>query len=179
MEKKILLKKLPNQNHQFLEGDYPYTINPGGPNHEELVSLIGIYDYLMNLYKHHFGDEEKSILLKINKINELISKHEAEIANPILKLISEKKNFRLIGKKEIKRKNRAPTIAFTVNNITSKKISEMLVSKKIATRNDNFYAWRCLKALGINTDDGVIRISLAHYNNIEETNKLLEILNNI
>ncbi|MDA9632556.1 aminotransferase class V-fold PLP-dependent enzyme, partial [Pelagibacteraceae bacterium] len=49
-----LLKKLPNQNHQFLEGNYPYTINPGGPNHEELVSLIGIYEYMMGLYKHHF-----------------------------------------------------------------------------------------------------------------------------
>ena len=48
-----ILKKLPNQNHQFLEGDYPYTINPGGPNHEELVSLIGIYEYMMDLYNHH------------------------------------------------------------------------------------------------------------------------------
>jgi Selenocysteine lyase len=37
--KKDILKNLPNQNHQFLDGDYPYTINPGGPNHEELVSL--------------------------------------------------------------------------------------------------------------------------------------------
>ena len=33
-----MLKNLPNQNHEFLEGQYPYTINPGGPNHEELVS---------------------------------------------------------------------------------------------------------------------------------------------
>ena len=35
--KKNVLKKLPNQNHEFLEGQFPYTINPGGPNHEELV----------------------------------------------------------------------------------------------------------------------------------------------
>ena len=30
--KKEILKNLPNQNHQFLEGNYPYTINPGGPS---------------------------------------------------------------------------------------------------------------------------------------------------
>ena len=30
--KEEILKKLPNQNHHFLEGNYPYTINPGGPN---------------------------------------------------------------------------------------------------------------------------------------------------
>ena len=43
--KEDIILKLPNQNHEFLVNDYPYTINPGGPNHEELVSLIGIYDY--------------------------------------------------------------------------------------------------------------------------------------
>ena len=31
----------------------------------------------------------------------------------------------------------------------------ILVDNNIATRNDNFYAWRCLEALGIDTDDGV------------------------
>ena len=52
--KEKLLKTLPNQNHEFLDGKYPYTINPGGPNHEELASLIGIYEYFDNLYNHHF-----------------------------------------------------------------------------------------------------------------------------
>ena len=76
---------MPNQNHEFLEGQYPYTINPGGPNHEELVSLIGIYEYLQNLYNHHFeSDKFKYFVEKINKINSLISSHEETIANPIL-----------------------------------------------------------------------------------------------
>ena len=34
--KEEILKELPNQNHEFLNGKYPYTINPGGPNHENL-----------------------------------------------------------------------------------------------------------------------------------------------
>ena len=61
-------------------------------------------------------------------------------------------------------KNRAPTIAFTFKNLTSLNVSEKLVKNGIATRNDNFYAWRCLKALGIDTGDGVVRASLVHYN---------------
>ena len=65
--KEEILKKLPNQNHEFLNGKYPYTINPGGPNHEELASLIGIYDYFENLYFHHFNDKDSSILEKIKK----------------------------------------------------------------------------------------------------------------
>ncbi|MDC0058219.1 aminotransferase class V-fold PLP-dependent enzyme, partial [Pelagibacteraceae bacterium] len=147
--KEEILKKLPNQNHQFLNEEYPYTINPGGPNHEELVSLIGIYDYIISLYDHHFEDKNKSVIEKIERINELISKHEEEIGNPVLKYISDRKDFSLIGKSKIVNKNRAPTISFTVKNQTSKKVSDKLVENYIATRNDNFYAWRCLQALGI------------------------------
>ena len=55
--KKEILDQLPNQNHEFLEGDVPYTLNPGGPNHEELVSLLGVHDYFVNLYNHHFSEE--------------------------------------------------------------------------------------------------------------------------
>ena len=174
--KEEIIKNLPNQNHQFLEGNYPYTINPGGPNHEELVSLIGIHDYMMNLYSHHFSIAELSTREKISKINNLISRHEEELANPILEYLSKRKDLQLIGKDKIQNKNRAPTISFTSKNITSKKISEILVSKNIATRNDNFYAWRCLEALKIDTDDGVVRISMTHYNTMDETNKLLRAL---
>ncbi len=73
----------------------------------------------------------------------------------------------------------APTISFTVDGISSEKISENLVKQKIALRNDNFYAWRCLKALGINTKDGVIRTSIVHYNTSEEVKKLIEALEKI
>ena len=177
--KEDILKNLPNQNHQFLEGNYPYTINPGGPNHEELVSLIGIHDYMMDLYSHHFNNEDLSTRDKINKVNSLISTHEEEIANPILEIINGREDLRLIGKSKINKKDRAPTISFTSINQSSKKISELLVSNKIATRNDNFYAWRCLEALGIDTDDGLIRLSLTHYNTSEDTNNALKALNKI
>jgi len=176
--KEEILKKLPNQNHEFLEGSYPYTINPGGPNHEELASLIGIHEYLSELYNHHFTNEGK-ILFKINKINNLISNHEEALANPLLKYLSESKKIRLIGKNLIKNKNRAPTISFVVKNKSSKEVSKFLNKNNIATRNDNFYAWRCLEALGINTEDGVIRISIVHYNTQAEINKLIEVLDKL
>ena len=174
--KEEILKDLPNQNHEFLNGEYPYTINPGGPNHEELVSLIGIYEYFNNLYNHHFNEKNMSILNKIKKINNLISNHEENLANPILKYLKSRKDLILIGKDNVQDKDRAPTISFISKTRTSKKISDILVKNNIATRNDNFYAWRCLKALGIDTNDGVVRISLTHYNKISEINYLIKIL---
>ena len=177
--KKEILNQLPNQNHEFLEGDVPYTLNPGGPNHEELSCLVGIYEYFNNLYNHHFPDENNTLRKKIEKINELISNHEEQIANPLLQYLNSRNDIKLIGKKKIENKNRAPTIAFTFVNQSSKKISDQLVKNGIATRNDNFYAWRCLKALGIDVDDGVVRTSMVHYNTHEDVEKLISVLKKI
>ena len=177
--KKDILNKLPNQNHEFLEGDVPYTLNPGGPNHEELSCLIGVYEYFNNLYEHHFPGQDASTRGKIEAVNELIAKHEMEIANPLLDYINTRDDINLIGKTNISNKDRAPTIAFTMNNKSSKELSSDLVQQGIATRNDNFYAWRCLKALGIDTDDGVVRTSMVHYNTHEDVKKLIEALKDI
>jgi selenocysteine lyase/cysteine desulfurase len=138
--------------------------------------LIGVYEYFDNLYHHHYKNNEISVREKIEKVNDLISKHEEEIANPLLAYIESRDDIRLIGKNKITNKNRAPTIAFTFNQKSSKYISSELVKNGIATRNDNFYAWRCLKALGIDTEDGVVRTSMVHYNTREDINKLINAL---
>ena len=177
--KEEILKKLPNQNHEFLKDQYPYTINPGGPNHEELASLIGIYEYFDDIYSYHFENKNISIREKIEKINSLIAQHEEHIGNILLDYLRNNKKIRLLGKNNIKNRNRAPTISFTVNDQTSKEISEKLVKNKIATRNDNFYAWRCLENLGISSDDGVIRLSMVHYNSEEDVEKLIKVLKSI
>ena len=177
--KEDIIKKLPNQNHEFLKGNYPYTINPGGPNHEELCSLIGIHEYLDKFYYHHFDKNSQNTREKINKINELIAIHEERIANPFLDYLNSRSDIKIIGQKKIENKNRAPTISFTSNKMSSKNLSKHLVENGIATRNDNFYAWRCLEALGIDTEDGIIRTSMVHYNSEDDVDKLIEALKKI
>ncbi len=177
--KKEILNQLPNQNHEFLEGDVPYTLNPGGPNHEELSCLVGVYEYFINLFEHHFPGESLSVREKIHKVNKLIANHEKEIANPLLEYLNSRSDIKLIGKTKISNRDRAPTIAFTMDNKSSKDLSSELVKHGIATRNDNFYAWRCLLALGIDVDDGVVRTSMVHYNSHDDVEKLINALKKI
>ena len=73
----------------------------------------------------------------------------------------------------------AREIAFTFKNYSSKEVSSKLVKDGIATRNDNFYAWRCLKSLGIDINDGVVRTSMVHYNSREDVDKLINSLKKI
>ena len=176
--KKEIFDKLPNQNHEFLNNQVPYTLNPGGPNHEELACLVGIAEYFDDLYSHHFEKINLSRYERIKKINHLIAKHEENIGNLFLDFINSEKKIRLIGINKIKDKNRAPTFSFTIEGKSSKETSEMLIKENIALRNDNFYAWRCLKALDIDINDGVVRASMVHYNTLNDVKKLIKAFEN-
>ena len=127
--------------------------------------------------------EKKNLIFsfnnKITKVNGLISNHEENIGNLLLDYLNTRRDIRLIGKKKIQNKNRAPTFSFTSEKMSSKNASEILVRNGIATRNDNFYAWRCLQALGIDTNDGVIRTSMVHYNDSNDVENLIRALKKI
>ena len=175
-----ILKSLPNQNHEFVKDEIPnITLNPGGPNHEETACLIGVSEYFDKLYTHHFSDIEKNHRQRIVKINHLISQHEEKLANMLLDFLNTKKNIRIIGKKNSHNKNRAPTISFTVHEKSSKNVCDDLVNDNIGIRNGNFYAWRVLKALNIDQEDGVIRASMVHYNSENEVKSLINALDKV
>ena len=81
----------------------------------------------------------------------------------------------IIGQDRAVEGSRAATIAFTLDGVPCSKAVKRLVEKDIAVRNGHFYALRCLEALGVqDTDEGIIRISLVHYNSSEEVDRLVE-----
>ncbi len=53
---------------------------------------------------------------------------------------------------------------------------DRLLQNKIAIRVEDLYAARCIDALGaeLRPRNGVIRVSLVHYNSLEDANRLTE-----
>ena len=49
----------------------------------------------------------------------------------------------------------------------------------IGTENGHFYARGLLEALDIEPADGVVRISLVHYNSLDEVRHIVESLDNV
>ena len=177
--KKELLDQTKNLNHEFLASEIPYTMNPGGPNHEELACLSGVTDYYETLYSHHFTEQGLNLHEKGKKVFELIYNHEETLIKTLIKFLKLKKNVRLIGKTSYSRSERMPTVSFTVKDKSSLEIAKAAGKNQIGIRNGEFYAWRCLKGLGIEPNDGVVRVSMVHYNNIEEVNRLIDFLDTI
>jgi len=174
--KKELLEETKNLNHEFLSKEIPLTLNPGGPNHEELACLSGLTDYYEDLYNHHFSNQKLNLYEKAKEIFKLVYSHEEQLMEKLLSFLKSKNNVKLIGKSTHLRNERMPTVSFTVKEKSSLSIAQAAGKNGIGIRNGDFYAWRCLKGLGIDTNDGVIRISMVHYNSMEEVEKLINFL---
>ena len=85
----------------------------------------------------------------------------------------------MIGKKTPSREERMPTVSFTVTNKSSYQIARDAGQNNIGIRNGEFYAWRCLEGLGIEPNDGVVRVSMVHYNTMQEVRRLTEFLDRV
>jgi len=58
-------------------------------------------------------------------------------------------------------------------------IAQKLAEHQIAAGAGDFYALRCVQALGMDADDGFVRVSLVHCNAMEEVDRLIEALKSI
>jgi selenocysteine lyase/cysteine desulfurase len=61
----------------------------------------------------------------------------------------------------------------------SAQIAERLADYGIGVGNGDFYARRCVEALGLDPEDGVVRVSMVHYNTEVEVNQLVAALDEI
>jgi selenocysteine lyase/cysteine desulfurase len=54
-----------------------------------------------------------------------------------------------------------------------------LAERRLGAGAGHFYAYRLVEALGIDTEDGVVRASFVHYTSPEEVSRLIEALDEL
>jgi len=165
--------ELTSQAHYFLSGEPSKIFNPAGPQHAQVAACAGVLDYFDLLHKHHFGDDDVGRPQKLAALRELILHHENSLAAPILEFLDSHSGVRLIGKTNVTDGDRVPTIAFKPLQQSSQSLASRLQDVGIGTENGSFYAHRLISDLGIDPDDGVVRISLVHYNTQGDVEKIL------
>ena len=176
---KNALRQTEGQGHFFNEEKSRYRLNPTGPQHAQIAALAGITEYFNALYGHHFGDATGSLHERAAKVFELVSEHEARLANILLDYLKNKPDIRLLGQDHAEAGKRASTIAFHARAMPSTDIAQKLAEHHIGVGSGHFYALRCVEALGMDPEDGVVRVSMVHYNTVEEVQKLVEALDSI
>ena len=79
--------------------------------------------------------------------------------------------MRLIGRDRAE--GRAPTVSFTVAGWRSADVAARLAQANFGVGVGNFYAYRLIKALGVDTEDGAVRVSFVHYTLQDEVQLLI------
>ncbi len=171
-------------NHYFVgDGEVPAKLQPGGPNHELVASLAGILDYFAAVDCHHSGPaacaDATALAARLERVYDLFARHEEELVRPLLDFLGGHPRVRLVGPAGAARAERVPTVAFTVAGRKASEVPPLLDAERLAVRWGDFYARRAIEALGLAEQDGIVRVSLAHYNTQAEVARLIAALDRI
>ena len=165
-----------SQAHYFNTGNPTKDFNPAGPQHAQVAASAGVLDYFDALHQHHFGKSEQNRNQRLDDLYHLILEHENSLAAPLLDFLHQHPDTRLLGKAHARDNDRAPTIAFQPLKQSAEAVAHKLQDEGIGTEHGNFYAHRLISDLGIDPDDGVVRLSLVHYANDDEVQRILRAL---
>lgn len=173
--KKELLLKMPADNHFFIgANDIPLKFQPGYLNFEIVWGISGLPYYLSELAELHYGNKAgNNLRTKMEQAYDLFKDHEEKLSEKLLDYLNSKNNIKIFGEKTPNRKLRVPTISFVKEGVDSKSIVSRVDDYKIGIRYGHFYAYRLIEDLGLMRQNGVIRVSLVHYNTVEEVDRLI------
>lgn len=168
-----LLLDFPSLNHFFIGQDVvPYKLQPGNVNYELSFGCIGISDYLLDIANQLGiqGSERE----RMQAAFDAFEIQEDALAERLLGFLRQRPGVRIIGKTSVQA--RVPTISFVVEGVRSEAVVLKVDEQRIGIRFGDFYARRLIEALGLAPQGGVVRVSLAHYNTLEEIDRLIAAL---
>jgi len=168
--------ELPYQGHFFNAGNPSARFTPAGPDHAQTAAANGVMDYMEAVAARH-GLADAPIGSRAAGVRALFRDHETALLQPLLDFLRDKPGVRLIGKDRAP--TRAPTVAFTAEGRSSADLARRLSERGLGVGVGHFYAYRLVEALGIDTDDGVLRTSFVHYTSPAEIEKLIEALESL
>lgn len=168
-----LLEKMKGINHHFLEDQVPYKFQPGNLNYEMTYGMAGVCDYLTAISKDQ-SNEAIQPHQAYDFAFDLFAEYEEMLSKKLLTYLNGKEGIRIIGKNTADQEQRVATISFVSGNRDSREIVQAMDEFNIGIRFGDFYAKEIIKAEGLVEQNGVVRVSLVHYNTMEEVGRLIE-----
>jgi cysteine desulfurase family protein (TIGR01976 family) len=177
--KKAHIDAVANQNHFFHQDSGAAMLNPGGTNYESAAALGGILDYFDVLHAHHFDTPANDPRSRASLIYTLFQQQESTVMARFLAWLETQPDIRLIGRRESDPARRAATFSLVIPGHTPLDLAEALAERGLCVAAGHFYGRRCVEALGIDPEVGVLRISMVHYTTVQEVDRLTAALDDL
>jgi len=168
------IAELAGPNHFFVPDDeLPYKFEVGGVSHEGCAGILGFRDYLSFLA--NLGDSQELDRSAIEIAFDTMIACELPLQARLIEYLLSRDDVRIIGPNHSD-PSRVPTISFVHSSKSSAEITAVVDRSGIGIRHGHMYAYHLCEALGLAPDDGVVRVSLVHYNTMDEIEMLIEVL---
>jgi cysteine desulfurase family protein (TIGR01976 family) len=151
----------------------------GTLNHECIAGIAACVEYLAELGRsvNPAAESRRAALLAAF---EAIRKHERGLMEPLIRGLMEIPGVKLYGITDPQQfVRRCPTMAVRIKGHTPLQLATGLGERGFFTWDGNYYALNLTERLNVEKDGGFLRIGLAHYNTMEEVERLLAALREI
>lgn len=145
----------------------PGKLEPGNPCYELAWGAAGILDYI----EARAGAAGRA---GVEAFFADATEQETALGEQILDWLRRRNDIRIIGDPSA-HERRVPTISFVVDGIDPAELVHAVDAAKVAIRHGDFHSRRLVEALGL-APKGVVRVSMVHYNTLEEVGRLIEAL---
>ncbi len=163
----------------------PYCWETGTQNHEGMAATAAAIAYLTEigeLYATHLREEYAAqgfsgLRLTLKTAMHAIQNYEQTLSAALLTALQSIEGLTIYGLTDLSRLNeRVPTVAFTWDRLSPRQTTEYLAESGVCCWSGNYYALRLMERLNLERTGGAVRIGLAHYNTLEEIERLRRLL---
>jgi selenocysteine lyase/cysteine desulfurase len=162
----------------------PYRWMTGTQNHECIAGLTGTLAYLANIGQQQLRDtgvtQQRAGRPQFIAALSALRAHEQNLLRQLLEGLRQRPHCKIWGIADSERlAQRAPTVAITHAKLAPQELAQRLAQRQIYSWSGNSYALGLTERLGLESQGGVLRLGLVHYNTADEVAKVLQALDEL
>jgi cysteine desulfurase family protein (TIGR01976 family) len=160
----------------------PDKFETGTQNHEGIAGTLAAVDYLASLADDHLADlrAPASRRVRLRAALAAVEQHERLLCARLLEGLTGLPGVRVWGIADSARiHERVPTVSLTLDGHRPAEVVERLARAGIFATAGHFYAVALVRRLGLESAGGLVRVGLAHYNTVDEVDRLFAELHTI
>lgn len=173
------LVRLPTFKEDFIPDVPPYKIEVGTFTYENVAGMNAAVRYLEDIGRRFLPGSGQSRREAIAAAMAAIRDYELVLSREMIRVLK-RHGAEIYGiSDEARLAGRVPTICFNIPGVSPQHISAEMGKARIGVRDGHMFAPRLMKRLGLSMESGALRVSMVHYNKVEEIARFDAVLGDI
>lgn len=170
-----LLEALPTFREDFIPNEPPGKLEAGTFVYENVAGMGAAVGYLEELGRGEDGSNNvrrANLTVAMNSIR----RYEQTLSLELLRTLRDCGAIVYGVSDEARIDQRVPTVCFNMPGIAPARVTEILAQAGIGVRDGHMYSPRLMNRLALSAGSGAVRVSLVHYNTVEEIRRFGDVL---